>query len=222
MPTRSSSRSSRIWPASAREEASKYLRRSISRCSSRTLGSGPPALDWTSASSSRNRATVTFSSRRSASSSWTSDSDGFVGSFDIPTQSRLKLPQSQVLHLAAQVSRLHLETLDALGRLEGKSVELARVDEQTHRELLAVRLDNVLVARDGPAGDLHLLKSTDSPRQHIDWASHVQMLVQKGKLLGLGRRLEDYATPVGDAVDRAQPRHRLHRRLCVWRREVRT
>ncbi len=81
---------------------------------------------------------MTFSARRSESSSWTSDSDGLTGSFDITTQAGLELAKAQVLHLAPEETSLHLEAADALQRLVGKSVELARIDKQADRELLSV------------------------------------------------------------------------------------
>src|SRR5712691_5226182 len=159
MPWRSSSRSSRSWPASARVVASWWRSRSISSSSSPTRGFGPADPSRASASSIRRRSTITFSSRRSASSSWTSESAGFFGSFDIAAESGLELAQAQVLHLAAKISRLDGEALDALQILVREAVQLARVDEQADREPLPVLLEHVLVAGDSAAGDLHLLES---------------------------------------------------------------
>src|SRR6185437_4586129 len=132
-------------PASARDCASWYLNHSISAVRSRTRGSGPPVVLRTSSSSFRIRSSATLSPRLSASSSWTSDSDGLVGSFDIAAESGLELAEPEVLHLATQEPRFDLQARDAFHILVGIPVELARVDEHAERELFAVLLDDVLV-----------------------------------------------------------------------------
>src|SRR5260370_20414137 len=117
---------------------------------------------------------MTFSSRRSVSSCWTSDSDGLAGSFDITTQAWLELAQPQMLHLAPQVARFHAQALDAFCGLERKPVQLSRIDQQADRQLLAVLLDHVLVAGHRPARDLHLLEPADPAGQHVERTSHVR------------------------------------------------
>src|SRR4029077_15349913 len=109
----------------------------------------------------------TLSSRLSESSSWTSDSDGLVCSFDIATQARLKFTQPEGLHLATQVARLDRQTPDALVGFVREAVELSRIDQQADRELLAVLLEHVLVAGDGASRDLHLGEAADPPFEHV-------------------------------------------------------
>src|SRR5437868_6492962 len=136
-------------------------------------GSGPPELlAAASASSILRRSTATFSSRRSARSCWTSESDGLVGSFDIAAETRLKLAQAKVFHLAAQVASLDGEAADAFGLLERKAIELARIDEQADGELLALLLDHVLVTRHGAARDLDLFEAADPAGEDVDGAAH--------------------------------------------------
>src|SRR5580765_7883301 len=108
-------------------------------------GFGPAVDPRMSSSSIRIRSSATLSSRLSASSSWTSDSDGLVGSFDIAAQPGLELTKPEVLHLATQVPRLDVQARDALHVLVWIAVKLSRVDEDAECEPLAVLLDDVLV-----------------------------------------------------------------------------
>src|SRR4029077_4936166 len=136
-------------------------------------GSGPPLVLRTSASSILIRSSATLSSRLSVSSSWTSDSDGLVGSFDIAAQSRLKFAQPEMLHLATQVPRLDLEAPDALDVFVGIAVELAGVDEHAERQPFAVLFDDVLETGHRAACDSHRGKAADPSHQHIDRAAHL-------------------------------------------------
>src|SRR6267378_24869 len=146
-------------------------------------GSGPPLVLRTSSSSRRSRSSATMRSRRSASSCCTSESDGFFGSFDIATESGLKLAEPQVLHLAPQETSLDLQALDSLHALEWKTVELSRIDEDTQGQPLAVLLDHVLVTGHCAPGHLCCGEAADPARQHIDGTAHVRILVQQGELL---------------------------------------
>src|SRR4029077_4652946 len=118
------------------------------------------------------RSTATLSSRRSARSCWTSDSDGLVGSFDITAEPGLELAKPEVLHLPAQEASLHLQTPDAFCPFVGKPVELSGIDEEAQGELLSFLLDHVLVARHGATRDLHLLEPADLAGQHVDGIAH--------------------------------------------------
>src|SRR5690242_15509923 len=167
MPSRSSSRSVRSRFTSARVSSRCLRRRASSVCSSATRGSGPPPAPCASASSMRALSSATFSCRRSASSSWTSESAGLAGSFDIATEPGLKLPQPQVLHLAAQEAGFDLEALDPAHRLVRKPVELAGVDQHAERKLLSILLEHLLVARHSAARDLDLLEAANPAREHV-------------------------------------------------------
>jgi hypothetical protein len=103
-----------------------------------------------------------------------------VCSFDITTQSGLKLAESEVFHFPTKITRLGLEALDPFQVLEGEPIELARIDQEAQGELfLAILLDHVLVARDRAAGDLRRFETAYPSGQYIDGTSHARMLIQK-------------------------------------------
>src|SRR2546427_898840 len=103
-----------------------------------------------------------------------------VCSFDIATEARLKLAEAQMLHLAAQETRFDLQAADALRRLVWEAVELAGVDEETDGKPFAVLLDDMLVAGNGAARDVHLLEPADRARQDVDWATHLSLHANSG------------------------------------------
>src|SRR5206468_10737826 len=97
---------------------------------------------------------------------------GLGCSLEVPARPSLRLALREVLHLAAKEAGLRLEAADALQGLVRKAVELARVDEQTNRELLTVILEHVLVARHSAARDLHLGEAADTPFEDVDRSAH--------------------------------------------------
>src|SRR5262249_13848406 len=154
-----SSRSSTSSSRSARFSSSRTCRR----------GSSRTPLPRSSSSSSRRRSLAIMSSRRSASTCCTMPApfsaggalerlrgDGLVARVDIAAEPGLELAQAQVLHLVLQVPRFHRERPETLRALVRVPVQVLRVDQQTEREALAVRLDDVLVAGHGAASDLRL------------------------------------------------------------------
>src|SRR5712692_5092832 len=105
-----------------------------------------------------------------------------------------------MLHLAAQVARLDRKTHDALDAFVWEAVELAGVHEQAQRQLLAVFLDDVLVARHVPAGDLHLLETADPPGEDVDRTAHVRNASGP-----LPRSAGYFAASAGGAKEREAP-----------------
>src|SRR5207248_6930366 len=88
--------------------------------------------------------------------------------------------QPQMLSVAAQIRSLGAKALDPAQPFMRKAIELRGVDEQAECQALLVPLDQVLVARDGSAGDLADREPAHAAHDDVDRRAHGTIIPPAG------------------------------------------